>query len=137
MHSLVAEITALTRHARKDDSGRHIRRLFGYAPAPEGVEANADGQIAVSILTPDATLRDAAGKPVVSGTFTEFGNVTLTRELDQEDQPRVTGQRETPCYQMRFTATSSAKNVQRGLSFDECVEDATPAPDAEPAADAV
>jgi hypothetical protein len=121
MHNVVMEVSRVKSLERTDGTGT-IRKYFGYANAPEGVEADADGGIAISLLTPDATMRDSNGKPVTAASFVEFSDVVLNRDLDQEGAPSVTGQRKTPVYGMRLTPTSGATLQARGLSFDEAVD---------------
>lgn len=123
MYDVTVEITRVRTHDRVDNSGK-IRSYFGYANAPEGIDGNAEGGIAVSLLTPNATMRDAGGLPITDGSFVTFSDVELVRKLDQDDKPASTGQRETPVYSMRLTATSGAKLTPRGVRFDEAIDEA-------------
>ena len=121
MHNLTLEVTRVTQLDRTDGSG-HLRSIFGYAQAPDGIDGAGDGTIAVDTLTVDAPMYDSSGAEVVAGGITEFSDVLLERKLDQNDNPSTTGKRKTPVYRMRFTASSGAHNCKRGLSFGPSVD---------------
>ena len=122
------EIRQNNRYARKDGSG-YVRRIYGAGSVSDADVARVDadgnpalatdgGAIGVSILTPDATLRDANGKAVVIGSFINLANVILTRDTDEDGEPATTSAG-FPVHRLSFTAESTVEVASTGFSFDE------------------
>lgn len=122
-HNVAIELRVVRRYNRRDGEGI-VRSYFGFGVAPDGVEGDVNGRAGFSFVAGDAVAHDRHGSPVTAPNTFHFSNVIVQRALDQDDVPRVTGQRQTPVYDIMMTGDTVVE--QRGLRFDPvAVEDHT------------